>query len=58
MDGSYLGQWLTAGDGGEMDDVRGMYVIEGGTTKKGKRKNDTLVWITPEAMYRATLTLG
>ena len=58
VDGSYLGQWLPAGDGGEMEDVRGMYVIEGGTTKKGKRKNDTLVWITPEAMYRATLALG
>ncbi len=58
VDGSYIGQWLPPGEGGEMDDVRGMYVIEGGTTKKGKRKNDTLVWITPEAMYQTTLAVG
>ncbi len=58
-DGSYLGQWAPAGEGTEMDDVRGMYVIEGGLNKKGtKRRNDTLVWVTPDAIYRATLAMG
>ena len=57
-DGSYLGQWSPRGDGGEMDDVRGMYVIEGGLNKKGKRKNDALIWITPDGLYRATLAAG
>jgi hypothetical protein len=42
-----------------MDDVRGMYVIEGGLNKKGtKRKNDVLVWITPSGIYRTTLVMG
>ena len=57
-DGSYLGQWSPPADGNEMDDVRGMYVIEGGLNKKGKRKNDALVWITPAGVYRTTLTTG
>jgi hypothetical protein len=57
-DGDYLGQWTPRGDGGEMDDVRGMYVIEGGLNKKGKRKNDALVWITPDGLYRTTLATG
>lgn len=57
VDGRYLGQWLPPGDGGEMNDVGGMYVIEGGTTKKGKRKDDSLVWVTPEALYQATLVV-
>ena len=59
VDGSYIAQWSPRGDGTEMDDVRGMYVIEGGLNKKGtRRKNDTLVWITPEGIYRATLPAG
>ena len=58
VDGGYIGQWLPAGDGGEMTDVRGMYIIEGGTTKKGKRKDDTLMWVTPEAIYRTKLAVG
>ncbi len=58
VNGNYIGQWLPAGEGGEMEDVRGMYVIEGGTTKKGKRKNDTLVWVTPDAIYRTTLAVN
>ena len=57
-DGSYLGQWSPRGDGDEMDDVRGMYVIEGGVNKKGKRKNDSLVWVTPDGIYRTTLAAG
>jgi hypothetical protein len=36
-----------------------MYVIPGAVNKKGtKRKDDTLVWITPEGVFRATLPLG
>jgi hypothetical protein len=58
-DGSYIGQWLPAGDGTEMDDVRGMYVIEGGLNNKGnKRRPDQLVWITPTGIYRTTLAVG
>jgi len=58
VNGSYLGQWQPAAEGDEMTDMRGMYVVEGGTTRKGKRKDDTLVWITPAGIYRATLTVG
>lgn len=53
VDGSYLGEWTATGD--EMADVRGMFVVEGGLNKKGKRKNDDLIWVTPEGIYRATL---
>ncbi len=57
--GEYLAQWSPRGDGTEMDDIRGMYVLEGGLNKKGtRRKNDTLVWITPEGIHRATLPAG
>lgn len=56
VDGSYIGQWYPKDDGTQMDDVRGMYVIEGGlNSKKNRRKPDQLVWITPEGMYRTTL---
>ena len=41
-----------------MDDVRGMYVIEGGTNKNGRRRDDTLVWVTPKGVYRALLPTG
>jgi hypothetical protein len=59
VDGSYLGQWSPRGEGGEMDDVRGMYVVPGGLNKKGtKRKADQVVWVTPEGIYRTTLTIG
>jgi hypothetical protein len=59
VDGSYIGQWLPSGGGSEMDDIRGMYVIEGGLNKKGTtRKNDTLVWVTPKGVYQATLPAG
>jgi hypothetical protein len=58
-DGAYIGQWTPAGEGTEMDDVRGMYVVEGGLNAKGtKRRNDTLIWITPKGIYRATLPVG
>jgi len=55
VDGSDLGRWVS--DGTEMDDIRGMYVIEGGLTRKGKRKKDTLVWVTPKGVYRAVLEM-
>ena len=58
-DGSYIGQWYPRGGGQEMADVRGLYVIEGGlNNKKTKRKNDQLVWITPDGIYRTTLAVG
>jgi len=58
-DGSYIGQWSPKGDGGEMDDIRGMYVVEGGLTKKGdRRRNDKLIWITPTGIYQANLPVG
>ncbi len=58
-DGSYIGQWRPANGGTQMEDVRGMYVIEGGLNKKQtKRKNDQLVWITPEGIYKTTLAVG
>ena len=53
VDGSYLGQWLPRGDGTEMDDVRGMYVIEGGLNKKRtKRRNDSSCGSRPRASTR------
>ncbi len=55
-DGSYVGQWFPQGDGTEMDDIRGMYVIDGVyKSNKGKRKADTLVWVTPSGVYQAAL---
>jgi hypothetical protein len=53
-DGGYIGQWAPPSGGTEMDDVRGMYVIDG-DIKKGKRKPDTLMWVTPSGVYRALL---
>lgn len=57
VNGSYLGEWAT--DASELDDVRGMFVIEGGLTKrKRNRKNDTLVWVTPQGIYRSVLRVA
>ncbi len=56
-DGSILGRWTPDVGSSALDDVRGMYVVEGGVSKKGKRKADTLVWITPDAIHRAKLGL-
>ncbi len=59
VDGSYIGQWYPRDDGRQMADIRGMYVIEGGLNKKGnKRRNDQLVWVTPDGIYRAMLNAG
>jgi hypothetical protein len=56
VDGRYLGTWVARG--GEMDDIRGMFVIEGGTNEKvAQRRDDTIVWVTPEGVYRAVLTM-
>jgi len=58
-DGSYIGQWQPKDGGTQMDDARGMYVIEGGRNNKGtKRKNDQLVWITPTGIFKTTLAVG
>lgn len=56
-DGSALGQWSMDGENSELIDVRGMYAIEGGVSKKGIRKNDTLVWVTPGSIYEAKLLM-
>ncbi|MEX1296796.1 MAG: hypothetical protein AB1Z67_11555, partial [Candidatus Limnocylindrales bacterium] len=59
VDGSYIGQWYPRDGGTQMEDMRGMYVIEGGLNKKGtKRKNDQLVWVTPDGIFKATLPVG
>jgi hypothetical protein len=55
-EGTYLGQWMPAEGEPTMEDLRGMYVIPGKVTKK-KRQADTLVWLTPEGLYRAQLAL-
>jgi hypothetical protein len=57
-DGSYVGQWSPGPDGPSMDDLRGMYVIRGKVSKKKRQETrgpDTLVWVTPEGIYRAIL---
>jgi len=50
--GDYLGQWAPGPDSPSMEDLRGFYVIP-----KTKQKPDTLVWLTPEGLYRAQLTI-
>ena len=56
-DGTYIGQWVTAEDEPQMDDLRGMYVIPGELTRK-QRDPDTLVWITPEGIFSSVLSTG
>ena len=52
-------RWYPRDDGQQMADIRGMYVIEGGLNKKRtKRKNDQLVWVTPDGIYKTTLNAG
>jgi hypothetical protein len=56
VDGRHLGTWVAGA--GEMDDIGGMFVIEGGTNEKvTQRRDDTIVWVTPEGVYRAVLTM-
>jgi hypothetical protein len=57
-DGSYVGQWLPGEGDPQMDDLRGMYVIPGKVVKKRRqetREPDTLVWMTPQGIYRSVL---
>lgn len=53
-DGSYLEQWSTSGPLPSMEDVRGMYVTQGGTAQNPK--TPVVVWATPKGIYRSTLT--
>ena len=53
-DGSYLEQWATAGRQPSMEDVRGMWVSQGGTAQAPKAAQIT--WATPKGIYRSTLT--
>jgi hypothetical protein len=57
-DGSYLGQWFPSAGDSSREDLRGMYVIPGKVVRKRKQETrgpDTLVWVTPEGMFRAVL---
>jgi hypothetical protein len=49
--GDYVGQWITGPGGPSMKEMRGFLVIP-----KSKQKPETLVWLTPEGLYRAQLT--
>ena len=53
-DGTYLEQWMTAGPLPSMDDVRGMYVTQGGSAQSPKKAQ--VIWATPKGIYRSTLT--
>jgi hypothetical protein len=56
-DGSYIGQWAPGPDDAPMDDVRGMVITPGKVTKK-QREADSIMWLTPQGLYQAVLTLG
>jgi streptogramin lyase len=56
-DGKVLATWSVDEGHDVLEDVRGMYVVEGGLNRKGVRRRDTLVWVTPQAMYEASLKL-
>ncbi len=53
-DGSYLEQWATTGRQPSMEDIRGMWVSQGGTAQSPKTAQ--LTWATPKGIYRSTLT--
>jgi hypothetical protein len=53
-DGSYLEQWSTRGPLPSMEDVRGMYVTQGGSAQAPKTA--AVVWATPRGIFRSTLT--
>ncbi|MFN8521404.1 MAG: hypothetical protein U0667_18945, partial [Chloroflexota bacterium] len=52
-DGSYVEQWSSAGPQPSMEDVRGMYVSQAGTSQSPKTPQ--VVWATPDGIYRSTL---
>jgi hypothetical protein len=51
--GDYIGQWVPAPDGPSMKDMRGFYVLP-----RTKQRPETVVWLTPEGLYRADLTVA
>ena len=53
-DGSYVQQWTTSGPLPPMEDVRGMYVTQGGSAQKPR--TPVVTWATPNGIYRSTLT--
>lgn len=53
-DGSYVQQWATGGSQPSMQDVRGMYVTQGGSAQAPKTPQ--VVWATPHGIFRSTLT--
>jgi hypothetical protein len=50
--GDYVGQWVTGPDGPSMEDMRGFYVVP-----KTKQRPEAIVWLTPEGVFRAELTM-
>jgi hypothetical protein len=53
-DGSYVEQWQTRGQLPPMEDVRGMYVTQGGSAQNPK--TPVVIWASPKGIYRSTLT--
>jgi hypothetical protein len=52
-DGTYLQQWHAAGPLPPMEDVRGMYVTQSGTSQEPKAP--VITWATPKGIYRSRL---
>lgn len=52
-DGSYVQQWATSGGQPSMQDVRGMYATQNGTSQDPKTAS--IVWATPRGIFRSTL---
>ena len=51
--GAYLRQWIPGPDAPSMAETRGMVVVPG-----GKKRPDTLYWLTPEGVFESQLTLA
>jgi hypothetical protein len=50
--GRYLAQWVPGPDGPSMEDMRGFYV-----TPKARQRPETVVWLTPEGIHEAQLSV-
>ena len=51
--GDYIEQWQTIGRVPPMDDLRGMYMVDPTSNKKGAPP--TLVWLSPSGLYTSVL---
>jgi hypothetical protein len=52
-DGSYINQWTTRGSQPSMQDMRGMFVTQGGSAQNPKAA--AVTWATPRGIFRSTL---